>query len=213
MHICHAHQVGAILSVEVVQIGDVLEVVGVNAAVLHRGVGLDVVGKLHDLQVDSLLRQQFLHHGQDLGVGSGRGAHLQGGALQGAGLGGGGRGVSVCGGGVGGTKGGGIPKSEHKKTPLNPNSRTRAFRLRGTTLLHPCLTTGALWSTGILPRADGRSRRGLCLWQSAAPLRDHLPQSLPYPFPPFRALCAVSLWLLFSSSRLRGVIQFRLGCT
>ena len=105
MHICHAHQVGAILSVEVVQIGDVLEVVGVNAAVLHRGVGLDVVGKLHDLQVDSLLRQQFLHHGQDLGVGSGRGAHLQGGALQGAGLGGGGRGVSVCGGGVGGTGG------------------------------------------------------------------------------------------------------------
>ena len=77
-------------------------------------------------------------------------------------------------------------------------------------MVPPCFTpatTGALWSTGILPRADGRSRRGLCLWQSAAPLRDHLPQSLPYPFPPFRALCAVSLWLLFSSSRLRALFS------
>lgn len=39
--------------------------------------------------------------------------------------------------------------------------KDESFPLRGTTLLHPCLTTGALWSTIILLRADGRTRRSL----------------------------------------------------
>ena len=43
--------------------------------------------------------------------------------------------------------------------------------------------------------------------QSAAPLRDHLPPDLPYPFPPYRVLCTVSSGLLFPSSRLRGVFN------
>jgi len=80
--------------------------------------------------------------------------------------------------------------------------KDESFPLRGTTLFHLCLTTGALWSTVILLRADGRTRRSLYQTVVGAPLQDHLHQNLPYPFPPYRALCAVSFWLLFSSLRL-----------
>ena len=89
--------------------------------------------------------------------------------------------------------------------------KDESFPLRGTTLFHPCLTTGALWSTVILLRVHGRSRRSLYLAVVGAPLQDHVHQSLPYPFPPYRALCAVSQWLLFSSLRLKGIIQFPFG--
>ena len=55
-----------------------------------------------------------------------------------------------------------FPSSEHKKTPLN-HIQGRKPTLRGTTLLHPRLTTGALWSTNILLRAYGRTRHDLCV--------------------------------------------------
>ena len=48
-----------------------------------------------------------------------------------------------------------------QKNALESNFKDESFPLRGTTLLHPCLTTGALWSTAILLRADGRTRRSL----------------------------------------------------
>ena len=98
-------------------------------------------------------------------------------------------------------------QSRHKKTPLTILFKDESIPLRGTTLLHLCLTAEALWSTNILPRFDGRTRRDLCVMQSAAPLQGHLQPSLPYPFPPYRALFAVSLGLLSSSLRLRGVFS------
>ncbi len=98
-------------------------------------------------------------------------------------------------------------QSRYKKTPLTILFKDESFPLRGTTLLHLCLTAEALWSTNILPRFDGRTRRGLCVMQSAAPLQGHLQPDLLYPFPPYRALFAVSSGLLSSSPRLRGVFS------
>ena len=73
-----AHQVGAVVGVEAVHVGDVLEVVGVQLTLLHGGVGHDVVIKLRDFQGVALFGQDFLGHFQDFGVGGGGGAHLDG---------------------------------------------------------------------------------------------------------------------------------------
>lgn len=64
-----AHQMGAAGGVEVIQIGDVLEVVGVLITVLHGGIGHHIVAVLVDLQVDALLGQNGYALLQDLGVG------------------------------------------------------------------------------------------------------------------------------------------------
>ena len=65
----HGHDVGVVLSVEVLQIGQVLEVVGVHGAVLHHGVGHNVVIVDLNVQGDVLGRQDLLGDLQDLGVG------------------------------------------------------------------------------------------------------------------------------------------------
>ena len=112
-----ADEVGAVLLVEAVEVGGVLEVVSVNLAVLGHKVGLDVIAELNDLKVDALLRQNLLGHIQDLGVGRGGGGDLQGRAGQVAGglgslrrscgaLGGGSLRRSGLGGGSGGAAGG-----------------------------------------------------------------------------------------------------------
>ena len=80
----HAHQVGAVLSVEVVQIGDVLEVVGVLGALLHGGVGDHIVAVDVDLQVNALLFQDGNADFQNFGVGSGGSSHVQHGGLCGS---------------------------------------------------------------------------------------------------------------------------------
>lgn len=106
------------------------------------------------------------------------------------------------------SKGGGIPKSEHKNA-LESNSRTRAFRL-----VPPCFTLprrqGPYGVLLILPRRR-QFRHDLCLWQSAAPLRDHLPKaSVPVSC---SGLCAVSPALsvpylhTLHSSRLRALFS------
>ena len=79
----HAHQVGAVLSVEVVQIGDVLEVVGVLGALFHSGVGDHIVAVDMDFQVDALLGQNGHALLQNFGVGRGGGGHVQNGGLRG----------------------------------------------------------------------------------------------------------------------------------
>ena len=73
---------GAVVTVEPVEVVDVLEVVGVQIAVFQSLVGLDVIGVLHDLQLDALLGQNGLALLQDLGVGGDAGAHLQRGGLR-----------------------------------------------------------------------------------------------------------------------------------
>ena len=84
-----ADQMGAVFLVEAVEVGGVLEVVGVNLAVLGDEVGLDVVAELNNLEVDALLGQNLLGHIQNLGVGRGGGGDLQGRTGQLTGLGGG----------------------------------------------------------------------------------------------------------------------------
>ena len=73
---------GAVLGVEVLQIGQVLEVVGVHGAVLHHGVGHNVVIVDLNVQGDVLGGQDLLGDLQDLGVGRGGSGHGDGLALQ-----------------------------------------------------------------------------------------------------------------------------------
>ena len=78
MDLGHAHQVGAVAGIEVVHVGDVLEVVGVNGAVLHRLVGHDVVVEGLDLQGVSLFGHDVLGHLQNASVGGGGSAYHHG---------------------------------------------------------------------------------------------------------------------------------------
>ena len=71
-----------LLGVEVLEVGQVLEVVGVDAAVLNEGVGGDVVVDDLDLQCDTLLSQNVLDDLEDLGVGRGGRGDADGLAVQ-----------------------------------------------------------------------------------------------------------------------------------
>ena len=55
MHSSQAGELGAIFGVEVEQIGQVLEKIGVKFLAVEGQVGLDIVGVLNDFQVDVLL--------------------------------------------------------------------------------------------------------------------------------------------------------------
>ena len=69
--------------IEIIQIGDVLEVVGVLVAVLHSGVGDHIVAVLVDYQINSLLLQNGNALLENLSVGSGRSGHSQRNSLRG----------------------------------------------------------------------------------------------------------------------------------
>ena len=58
-----------------------LEVVRVQVAVGKRGVRQDVIVEFDDLELDALLCEEGLRRFEDLGVGRGRGADLERGAL------------------------------------------------------------------------------------------------------------------------------------
>jgi len=73
--------------------------------------------------------------------------------------------------------------------------------IRGTTLLHQFLTKPASERANTRLRVHGRTRHDLKT--SATQLRDHVRQTPPRSFPPTGALCAVPVWLLFSSSSLQ----------
>ena len=70
---------GASLGVEIVQIGDVLEKVRRLVAVLHSGVGEDVVGILGDHQFDALFLQDIHALVQNFGMRGGGSGNLEGG--------------------------------------------------------------------------------------------------------------------------------------
>ena len=76
---------GAVVGVVAVHVGDVLEVVGVQRAVLHAVVGGVVVVDGLNLQGDALLGQHVHHLLQDLHVGGGGGAHADGDVRRGGG--------------------------------------------------------------------------------------------------------------------------------
>ena len=65
--------VGAVLSVEVIQIRGVLEVVGIDLAAFDDVIGLDIVGEFDDIQGDVLLGKNFLGNLQNFRVGGGGG--------------------------------------------------------------------------------------------------------------------------------------------
>ena len=117
-----------------------------------------------------------------------------------------------------GTFRGGVHPNWVQKNALEP-CQGRELSLRGTTLLHPFLTDHGPYrvrdgdSPPILLRCYGRPRRSLMPRALGARLRDHVRRSLPYPFPPIRALCDVSLRLLFSSLPLGKRYSVFLGCT
>ena len=73
---------GAVLGIEVLQIGQVLEVVGGDGAVIDDGIGHNVVIVDLDVQGDVLGGQDLLGDLQDLGMGRGRSGHGDGLALQ-----------------------------------------------------------------------------------------------------------------------------------
>ena len=75
-------QVGALLLIEVVQVGLMLEVVGVALAILNDGVGDHIVIVLLDVQRNALVGQDLLADLQDLAVGSGGGSAADGLAVQ-----------------------------------------------------------------------------------------------------------------------------------
>ena len=79
MHAAHGGQLGAFLGIEVVQIGLVLEGVGVQILAVQSHVGLHIVGIFDDLQIDAFSLEHVFGSIQDLGVRRGRGAHLHGG--------------------------------------------------------------------------------------------------------------------------------------
>lgn len=78
-----ANEVGAVFLVVVVEVGLVLEVVRVEAAVRQGDVGLHVVGEFNDLERPALSSEQVFRGIQNLGVRRGRSANLDGGVVAG----------------------------------------------------------------------------------------------------------------------------------
>jgi len=68
------NQVGFVFCIEVVKIGLVLKIIGIQIAGIQCQIGLDIVGKLFDLQLISLFCQNFLDNCQNLGMGCDAGA-------------------------------------------------------------------------------------------------------------------------------------------
>ena len=97
----HRYQMGAVLSVEVIQIGAVLEIVGVQVSLFQGGVGQHIVGELHHFQVVALGGQLVFNRVEDLRVGGDGRAYLDGDQLRRSLLLG-----SLLGGGFGGLSGG-----------------------------------------------------------------------------------------------------------
>ena len=64
-------EVGAVVGVEVLQVVDVLEIIGVDLAAVDDIVGLDIILKLDDLKFVALCCQDRLYLRQDLRVGCG----------------------------------------------------------------------------------------------------------------------------------------------
>ena len=73
-----AHQMGSSFLIEAFQIGDVLEIVGVDLAALHHLVGHDIIGELRHLQRPALLSQKGSRSGKDLRVRHAGGRHSDG---------------------------------------------------------------------------------------------------------------------------------------
>lgn len=63
-----AHQMRAVFRVEVLKIGDVLEVVRVQIARFELEVRLNIVVKDHDLQINAFLSENWLGRFENLGV-------------------------------------------------------------------------------------------------------------------------------------------------
>ncbi len=70
----HGMQLGALLGIEVIHVGLVLEVVGIQLAAVQGDVGLHVVGILHDFKIDALFLQDRGRSLENFGMGRRGGA-------------------------------------------------------------------------------------------------------------------------------------------
>ena len=61
--------VGAVFGVEVIEVGEMLEVVGVHGAVLHHVVGNHIVAVFLNVEGDVLGGENVLGNGKDLSMG------------------------------------------------------------------------------------------------------------------------------------------------
>src|SRR5690606_31892069 len=77
MHSGDTHQIGAFALVELIEVGLVLEEVGIQTLFRHLDVGLHIVGEHSDLQVDPFLGQFGLHKLQDFRVGNRSGGNAE----------------------------------------------------------------------------------------------------------------------------------------
>ena len=74
----NGHQMGTLFGIEVVEVRDMLEVVGVDFAAVHYQIGLHIVFKLGDLQRPAFLGKDFGGFCQNLRVRHGRGGYGDG---------------------------------------------------------------------------------------------------------------------------------------
>ena len=74
----NGNKVGAVLGVEVIEVGGVLEVVGQDGAVLYHVIGDDIVAVFLNIKGDILGGEDLLGYGKDLGVGGGGGGYGDG---------------------------------------------------------------------------------------------------------------------------------------
>ena len=82
MNSARRYQLGAVFLIEVLKIRQVLEVVGVDLAVVYNVVGDNVVGELPNFKGNSLLCEDLLCNRKDLCVRSGRSGNGDLGAVQ-----------------------------------------------------------------------------------------------------------------------------------
>src|SRR5690606_31845006 len=77
MHVGDADQISATALVELIEIGFVLEEVGIQTAFGNLQVGLHVVGKDLDIELHAFTGQRGFDELEDLGVGNGSGGDAQ----------------------------------------------------------------------------------------------------------------------------------------
>ena len=74
----NGNQLGAVVCVEGIEVGNVLEVVCIQFAVVNNQIGLHIVGILLDVQRPAVLGQNFCCDLQDLSMGRGRSSNGDG---------------------------------------------------------------------------------------------------------------------------------------
>lgn len=76
MNCTYRYHLGAVFLIEIVKVGLVLEVVGVNLTVVYNIVGLYIIGELYDIKGYVLFGEDNLYHLKNVGMRCGEAAML-----------------------------------------------------------------------------------------------------------------------------------------